>query len=96
MSCSHVFPANFDLFFSEIQECLQRDQEQGSALGAPASGGGFGRKRGHHVQGGLFEDVRVRRYLWSAEYTADRYIDLLNTYSSHHTMEPPLPARYSL
>jgi len=37
---------------------------------------------------GLFEDVRVRRCLWSAEYTADRYIDLLNTYSSHRTMEP--------
>ena len=31
----------------------------------------------------MFEDVRVRRYLWAVDYTADSYIDLLSTYSDH-------------
>ena len=36
---------------------------------------------------GLFEDVRVRRYVWEREYTADEYIALLDTFSGHISME---------
>jgi SAM-dependent methyltransferase len=32
---------------------------------------------------GFFEDVVVRRYPWSEQYTTERYIKLLNTYSDH-------------
>ncbi len=32
---------------------------------------------------GLFNKVTVRRYPWSAEFTADQYIELLDTYSEH-------------
>jgi hypothetical protein len=35
----------------------------------------------------LFKDVRVGRYLWAVDYTADTYIDLLNTYSDHLAMD---------
>src|SRR5262249_53379846 len=43
---------------------------------------------GEIVATGLFEDVRVRRYLWETLYTADEYIALLDTFSGHITMEP--------
>jgi hypothetical protein len=36
---------------------------------------------------GLFEDVRVRRYVWERSYTADEYIALLETFSGHITMD---------
>ncbi len=32
---------------------------------------------------GFFEDVVVRRYPWSEQYTTERYIKLLNTHSDH-------------
>jgi len=31
----------------------------------------------------LFQKPITRRYLWSVEYTADQYVDLLGTYSDH-------------
>ena len=35
----------------------------------------------------LFEDIRVRRYLWERPYTADEYVGLLDTFSGHISME---------
>jgi hypothetical protein len=37
---------------------------------------------------GLFEDVRVRRYVWETSYTADGYLGLLDTFSGHIAMDP--------
>jgi len=39
------------------------------------------------VDSGLFEDVRVRRYVWETRYTAEEYIALLSTFSGHITMQ---------
>lgn len=36
----------------------------------------------------LFGPVRTRRYPWTAEYTADRYVNLLQTYSSVRNLTP--------
>jgi SAM-dependent methyltransferase len=33
-----------------------------------------------------FRNVAVRRYLWDAPYTADEYIEVLDTYSGHRSM----------
>jgi len=41
------------------------------------------RQRKKIVSSGLFGPVTVRRYPWSSEYTADRYIGLLKTMSDH-------------
>ena len=38
---------------------------------------------------GVFGHPVVRRYLWDVIYTADQYIDLLDTYSGHRNLEPP-------
>jgi SAM-dependent methyltransferase len=42
---------------------------------------------------GLFEEIRVRRYLWEKQYSADEYIALLNTFSGHIAMEQSKRAR---
>jgi SAM-dependent methyltransferase len=36
---------------------------------------------------GLFEEVLIKRYHWTKEYTADQYIKLLNTYSNHRCLD---------
>ena len=87
MSCRHVFPEDFDPFFSEIQECY-------GAIGAEFRTWAPLRPEeapdeSANIEGsGLFEDISVKRHLWSTEYTADEYLDLLNNYSTHRTMEP--------
>jgi SAM-dependent methyltransferase len=81
----HAFPKEFDPFFTDIQPCYD------------AMGEGFGKwpppppeeipDERQAIEGsGLFEDVRARRFLWAVDYTADSYIDLLNTYSGHIAM----------
>ncbi|MGH3139054.1 MAG: SAM-dependent methyltransferase, partial [Gaiellales bacterium] len=37
---------------------------------------------------GLFDVVHVGQYDWEVVYDADRYIDLLETFSGHIAMEP--------
>ena len=36
---------------------------------------------------GRFGAVAVRRYVWDLTYTADEYVDLLDTYSGHRSIE---------
>jgi len=31
----------------------------------------------------VFKIVEIKRYVWTVDYSADSYIDLLNTYSGH-------------
>jgi len=38
-------------------------------------------------QSGQFGDVTVKKYKWDREYTSRAYIDLLNTYSDHISLE---------
>ena len=40
-----------------------------------------------------FEPVVTKRYSWSRDYTRDEYIQLLNTYSNHLSLEPKRRAR---
>ena len=35
---------------------------------------------------GIFEDVTIKRYPWSKEFTAQEYVDLMNTYSGHRAL----------
>jgi hypothetical protein len=38
---------------------------------------------------GLFGPVAVRRYVWELEYTADKYVAVLQTYSGHRSIPEP-------
>jgi SAM-dependent methyltransferase len=42
---------------------------------------------------GLFGQIVERRYSWSKDYTREEYIQLLNTYSDHLSLEPERRAR---
>jgi len=81
----HAFPQDFDPFFTDIQSCYDVIGE-GFAKWPPPTPEEVPDERQAIEGSGLFEDVRVRRYLWTVDYTADTYIDLLNTYSGHIVM----------
>lgn len=82
----HAFPEGFDPFFSEIQAAYE-------AIGEPHQEGPPPRPeqvpdlREEIERSGLFEVVSIRRYVWPVDYTADTYIDVLNTYSNHIAWE---------
>ena len=44
-------------------------------------------RRAEIERSGLFEVVAVKRQVWPVDYTADTYIDVLNTYSGHIAWE---------
>jgi len=87
VSCSHVFPEDFDPFFSEIQEAYGAIGDEFRTW-APLRPEEAPDESANIEGSGLFKDISVKRYLWSTEYPADEYIDLLNTCSTHRTMEP--------
>jgi len=78
----HAFPDGFDPFFTEIQKCYE-------AIGEPHLEWPPTRpeqepdRREEIERSGLFEVVGVKRHVWPVDYTADTYIDVLNTYSGH-------------
>jgi SAM-dependent methyltransferase len=83
----HAFPADADPFFHEIQDAYEAigdpriDWPQPLPEDVPDM-------RDEIEASGLFGDVQVRRYVWELMYTADQYVDLLNTFSGHIAMDP--------
>jgi SAM-dependent methyltransferase len=92
---SHVFPEGGDPFFFEIQSIYD---EIGAGLPAPGpvsqAGDRYPRPgdlpdlTAEIEESGLFETVSVNHYDWEQIYSADAYIALLSTFSSHIAMEP--------
>ena len=87
VSSAHAFPEGFDPFFTDIQQCYNAIGK-GVDRWPPPRPDEVADEAADIERSGLFGEVRVRRYLWSVEYTAIEYIDLLNTYSDHRSMEP--------
>lgn len=79
---THVFPAGGDTFFREIQPVYDEiGRGDPFALWPPPA---EMPDSVAEVDGsGLFEVVHVRRFDWEIAYTADDYLRLLNTFSSH-------------
>ena len=84
----HAFPDGFDPFFSEIQEVYDEIGESHAGEWPPAEPDAVADDRPEIEASGLFDDVRVRRYLWEVTYTADEYLALLSTFSGHIAMDP--------
>lgn len=80
----HGFPVGFDSFFSEIQEVYDEIGESHPGDWPPAHATD---DVAEIVASGMFADVHVRRYVWEMRYTADEYIELLNTFSGHIAMD---------
>ena len=87
-SASHVFPPGGDTFFAEIQDVY--DEIEGSD-GAPLTWpqpGELPDRADEIGASGLFEVESVTHHAWQISYTADEYIDLLDTFSGHIAMAP--------
>jgi SAM-dependent methyltransferase len=85
----HAFPKDVDRFFFDIQDVYREigeeypDEEWPPPLPEDVSD-----MRKEIEASGLFTDFQSRRYVWELTYTADQYIDLLNTFSGHIAMDP--------
>jgi SAM-dependent methyltransferase len=88
-SALHAFPVGFDPFFTEIQEIYDAIGESYGEEWPPPPPEQLP-DESHEIEASeLFEDIRVRRYVWELPYTSDEYIALLDTFSGHIAMEAP-------
>ena len=87
-SAVHGFPEGFDPFFTEIQDVYDEIGESHEDEWPPHRPENVADDADEIEASGLFEDVRVRRYLWARHYTAEEYVALLDTFSGHIAMEP--------
>jgi SAM-dependent methyltransferase len=85
---AHVRPDDGDPFFVEIQDVYD-------SIGAGHPGGDFfatpdtlESQEAEIAASGLFTGITVRRFDWEIKYTADRYIRLIETFSSNLVMQP--------
>jgi SAM-dependent methyltransferase len=87
-SAAHVFPEDGDPFFEEVQAVYD---EIGEGLPTGAVQPRPGELAEINLEGdskGLFRRVSVHHFDWETVHGADSYIDLLNTFSGHITMQP--------
>jgi SAM-dependent methyltransferase len=86
----HVLPAGGDRFWLEVQNdyaAIGQDDE-------PPPHPDDVEDLSEEVRAsGRFGPVEVRRHLWDVMYSADEYIDVLETYSGHRSMPPELRER---
>jgi SAM-dependent methyltransferase len=86
-SALHAFPQGFDPFFTEIQDVYDTIGESYGGDWPPAPPEEAPDFAAEVERSGLFENVRVRRYVWERRYSADEYIALLETFSGHISMD---------
>jgi len=88
----HVLPLGGDMFFAEVQadyDAIAPDPDNRP----PPLPEEVPDLSSEFAACGRFGAVAVRRYVWDVEYSADTYIDVLETYSGHRSMEPALRER---
>jgi SAM-dependent methyltransferase len=84
---AHAFPRDVDPFFLEIRAAY-------NAVGMPWPGDwpppppeAVPDASAEIEESGLFEDVRIARYLWADTYDADSLVALMRTASDHRLLE---------
>jgi SAM-dependent methyltransferase len=85
----HVSPMGGDPFFAEIQDVYCEIGESDVRGGPPDPDDVEDDLAAEIVASGRFDEPAIRRHVWSREYTAHGYIDLLRTYSGHIAMAEP-------
>ncbi|MFC7620036.1 class I SAM-dependent methyltransferase [Microlunatus sp. GCM10028923] len=81
----HAFPADFDPFFAEIQSTYAQLGRR-MAMWPPTPPEELPDPTPDFEATGQFSVDAVRRYVWATEYDAERYINLLRTFSDHIAM----------
>ena len=84
---THVFPVDGDPFFAEVQEVYEEIGEGLAPGGAWPRPGELEGQRAEIADSGLFKLIELRHFDWETSYSAQEYIDLLNTFSGHIVME---------
>ena len=85
-NAGHVFPADGDPFFAQIQDVYEAIGE-GLPPDAPwPRPGDLVEERDGVEADGLFQIVLIKHFDWELVYTADEYIGLLDTFSGHIAM----------
>jgi SAM-dependent methyltransferase len=87
-SAAHVFPDGGDPFFRELQEVYDDIGEGMPPDAGRPRPGELPDERAAIEATGLFCEVSLRQFAWEVTYDADRYIDLLETFSGHLAMAP--------
>jgi SAM-dependent methyltransferase len=90
LDAEHAFPRDTDPFFFEIQKVydeISQDKPWHDGWPPPLPEE-VGDMREEIEGSGLFGEFQSRRYVWDVMYTADEYIDLLNSFSDHIASEP--------
>lgn len=82
----HAFPTDFDPFFEEIGAIYEQIGWPPSHDWPPPTPDQIADDVDEILATTLFDDVRTRRYVWDVFYTAEQYIALLDTFSSHIAM----------
>jgi SAM-dependent methyltransferase len=87
VATSHVRVPGSDEFWADVQEDYDAiDPSDDNA--PPPDPDDVGDLSDEIAASGLFENIASRRYLWDVVYSADEYIDVLDTYSGHRRIEP--------
>jgi len=85
VTMAHAFPRGFDPIFSEIQP-FYIAIGKGLPKWPPPPPEEVPDLREEIEKTGLFFPAEVKRYLWTVNYTADEYVDTVNTHSDHRVM----------
>jgi SAM-dependent methyltransferase len=85
VATKHVLPAGGDPFWVEVQEDYEAIDEDAQQPPSPDQVADMSEEI---EASGLFGDVEVRRHLWEVAYSADEYINVLETYSGHRKLPP--------
>jgi SAM-dependent methyltransferase len=86
-SATHVFPADGDPFFHEIQDVYDEIGERLPPDATWPEAAEMPEDADEILASGLFRDVAVRHFGWEIDYDAEGYIRLLNSFSGHIAME---------
>jgi SAM-dependent methyltransferase len=82
----HVLPPGGDPIFGELQEIYDEIGERLPADYVPPTPSHMPDHRAEIEASGLFTNVVTRPFDWESRYTAQAYIDLLDTFSGHIAM----------
>jgi SAM-dependent methyltransferase len=88
-AASHAFPEDADRFFFDVQAIYEEIGEDNPwETSPPPLPDEVPDDAEEMIRSELFQDVRVRKYVWEQHYTAEQYLALLNTFSGHIAMQP--------
>jgi SAM-dependent methyltransferase len=85
VSTKHVLPEDGDRFFAEVQEIYDAVvPDPGNSPPSPPEA--VGDMSSEIAGSGRFGAVAVRRYVWDLAYSAEEYLNVLDTYSGHRSL----------